>query len=76
MTTLHKIAYPDSNIDWEIIKYFIIDTYNNGYPVTTQMIYLEILKQMPLGKYKKYTIYQRIYRFLKRNNFLFVMKHI
>ena len=26
---------------------------------------------MPLGKYKKYTIYQRIYRFLKRNNFSF-----
>ena len=26
---------------------------------------------MPLGKYKKYTFYQRIYRFLKRNNFSF-----
>ena len=33
------------------------------------MIYLEILKQMPLVKYKKYTIYQRIYRLLKRNNY-------
>ena len=35
------------------------------------MIYVEILKQLPLGKYKKYAIYQRIYRFLKRNNFSF-----
>ena len=35
------------------------------------MFYVEILKQLPLGKYKKFAIYQRIYRFLKRNNFSF-----
>ena len=43
-TTLHKGAYPNSNIDWEKIEDFIIDTSNNGYPVTTQMFYVEILK--------------------------------
>ena len=35
------------------------------------MIYVEILKQLTLDKYKKYAIYQHIYRFLKRNNFSF-----
>ena len=38
LTTLHKGDYSDSNIDWEKIKYFIIDTRDNDYPGTTQMI--------------------------------------
>ena len=37
---MHKGSYPDSNIDWEKIKYFKIDIRNNGYPVIIQMIHL------------------------------------
>ena len=48
LTTLHKGAYPDSNIDREKIKYFIIDTRDNCYPFITQMIYTGICVFFPV----------------------------
>ena len=59
------------NINWDLIETFIITNRKSGIPVSTYLIYLEILKQFDNSEIKisKHAIYERIYRFLERANY-------
>ena len=71
ITTLHKGRSPENNSNWDLIETFIKSNRKSGIPVSTYLIYLEILKQFDNSEIKisKHAIYERIYRFLERANY-------
>lgn len=71
ITTLHKGRSSENNINWDLIETFIITNRKSGIPLSTYLIYLEILKQFDNSEIKisKNAIYERIYRFLERSNY-------
>ena len=70
ITTLHPGHKPEIFIDWNLIESFIDNYRNSGIPITCHTILLECVKQIKDNKFTtKEALLQRIYRFLKRNNY-------
>ena len=71
ITTLHKGRSPKNNINWDLIETFIITNKKSDIPLSTYLIYLEILENFDNSEIKisKHAINERIYRFLERANY-------
>ena len=68
--TLHKGKIGKDDIEWDKISEYIDEKCKKGIPVTTENIFMHILKIYPQHHFTttKHALYKRIYRFLKRSN--------
>lgn len=66
-----KAEVPENNINWDLIETFIITNKKSDIPLSTYLIYLEILEHFDNSEIKisKHAINERIYRFLERANY-------
>ena len=65
-----KAEVQENNINWDLIETFIITNKKSDIPLSTYLIYLEILEHFDNSEIKisKHAINERIYRFLERPN--------